>query len=401
MRSGLKRSPNSDTGFSGGDESCRRTGESFRAAGATGVEDSVRRSLILKKDHLQPLLRKLSKTHRLVAPVRNRLGDTFFQEIVDLDANGLDLEHQSQTSIKSFFFPQKEIICNYVTDRDSLTGSREYSFHVQLPENVPTVYFGVRSCDIFAVMYTDMVFLHGKERDLYYEQRRNNAVFISLCCNTPFPNCFCNATRSGPVLDAGFDLQLTDLGDRWFVETGRPRGVRLTEEWAFFFSPASEADKRAQFQAELEARGLFATQVHVDLAVKLLAETTGHEGIFAELSARCQDCGGCAYICPTCTCFNITDLPMAEDRGERIRSWDACTFGGFTRMAGDRNPVHAESQRIRKRFLHKLLHDVHKHGRPSCVGCGRCVGMCFGGVDIVRFIEMLTAADVNGTEERG
>ena len=95
-----------------------------------------------------------------------------------------------------------------------------------------------------------------------------------------------------------------------------------------------------------------------------------------------------------------TDLRLAEDRGERIRSWDACTFSGFTRMAGDHNPVDAESQRIRKRFLHKLLHDVQKHGRPSCVGCGRCVGMCFGGVDIVRFIDLLTAADLNGQEKR-
>ncbi len=36
---------------------------------------------------------------------------------------------------------------------------------------------------------------------------------------------------------------------------------------------------------------------------------------------------------------------------------------------------------IKKRFQHKLLHDVRKHRRPSCVGCGRCVGMCFGGME--------------------
>lgn len=360
----------------------------------------MNRTLILKKDHLLPLLRKLGKAHRLVAPVRHPSGDTLFAEVEDLDRTAIDLDNQPQSSLKSFFFPQQETLCRYLADRDSEGGKLEYSFHPQLPANFPTLYFGVRSCDLFAVLYTDMIFLQGCERDLYYERRRSNAVFITIGCGQPFPNCFCNATRSGPFLEAGFDLQFTDLGDRWFVETGRPRGVRLTEQWPAFFTPATEADKRAQFQVELEARGLFSRLVHVDLAVKLLQESQALAEVFAELSRRCQDCGGCAYICPTCTCFNITDLQTGEDRGERIRSWDACTFSGFTRMAGDSNPVDPERQRIRKRFLHKLLHDVDKHGRPSCVGCGRCVEMCFGGVDIIRFIEMLTAEGENGNRRR-
>jgi sulfhydrogenase subunit beta (sulfur reductase) len=356
----------------------------------------MNRNFILKKDHLQPLLRKLSKTHRLVAPVRNDFGDTLFTEITRLDSAVIDLQNQPQSSLKSFFFPQQETLCSYIVDKKLNKGKMEYSFHARVPENVPTVFFGVRSCDMFAVMYTDMIFLHQHERDIYYEQRRDSSIFISIGCNKPFANCFCNATRSGPFLDGGFDLQLTDLGDRWFVETGRPRGVRLTEEWPGFFTPVSEDDKRKQFQAELEARGLFRKLVHVDLAVKLLAESGAPERILEELSRRCQDCGGCAYICPTCTCFNISDLALNEDSGERIRSWDACTFSGFTLMAGNHNPVDAGSERIRKRFLHKLRHDVEKHGRPSCVGCGRCVEMCFGGVDIVRFIDMLTAAGENG-----
>jgi len=358
----------------------------------------MNRSFVLKKDNLLPLLRKLSKTNRLVAPVRNEYNDTLFAEITDLDKTTIDLDNQPQSSIKSFFFPQRETLSSYVLDRKMRSGKLEYGFYSHVPENVPTVYFGVRSCDMFAIMYTDMIFLHENERDIYYEQRRADSIFISIGCNRPFTNCFCNATNSGPFLDGGFDLLLTDLGDRWFVETGRPRGVQLTREWPSFFIPASEADKRAQFQAELEARGLFTRLVHVDLAVKLLEESDVPERIIDDLSRRCQDCGGCAFICPTCTCFTISDIPLNEDSGERVRSWDACTFSGFTRMAGNHNPINAGRERIRKRFLHKLKHDVEKHGRTSCVGCGRCVGMCFGGVDIVRFIDMLTAAGENGFE---
>jgi len=356
------------------------------------------KTFVLKKDHLIPLLRKLAKTNRLVAPIRNEYGDTIFSHITSLDDMEIDLDHQPQGSLKPWFFPQTETLCRYTLDREPKSGAQEYGFHVQLPKNRPTVYFGVRSCDMFAVMYTDMVFLHGDERDAYYERRRDHAIFVTLGCNTPFPNCFCNATRSGPFLEAGFDLQLTDLGDRWFVETGRARGIKVTEEWPAFFALATEADKRAQFQAELEARGLFTRLVHVDLAVKLLAESKAPEAIVTELSRRCQDCGGCAYICPTCTCFNIVDQPLDADSGERIRLWDACTFSGFTLMAGGHNSVDGDTRKILRRFMHKLKYDVDKHGRTSCVGCGRCVDMCFGGVDIIRFINRICEEGENGGE---
>ena len=95
----------------------------------------------------------------------------------------------------------------------------------------------------------------------------------------------------------------------------------------------------------------------------------------------------------------LLTIKLRDDSGERIRSWDACTFAGFTRMAGDHNPVDVKQERIRKRFFHKLKHDVQKHGRSSCVGCGRCVDMCFGGVDIIRFINSITEAGDLGREE--
>ena len=352
---------------------------------------------ILHKDHLLPFLRRLAKEYRLVAPVRNRYGDTLYSVITDLDHTEIDLDHQPQASLKSFFFPQVEPLSGYIAERDPVSGRLDYLFHPRLPQNLPTVYFGVRSCDMFAVLYTDMIFLHGQEPDIYYRRRRENAVFITLGCSKPFADCFCRATRSGPFLETGFDLQMTDLGSSWLVESGRPRGVELLEHWSLFFSRAGDQDRKKQFQVNLEARGRFNRPVHVDLAVKLLKEDRLDENIVADLSARCQDCGGCAHICPTCTCFDVQDRKTDAESGERLRTWDACTFAGFTRMAGDHNPVDMRRDRIRRRFLHKLLHDVRLHGRPSCVGCGRCVGICFGGVDIVRFIDLLVRGGENNT----
>jgi ferredoxin len=73
-----------------------------------------------------------------------------------------------------------------------------------------------------------------------------------------------------------------------------------------------------------------------------------------------------------------------------VRTWDACTFAGFTTMAGGHNPVDMKQDRVRRRFMHKLYYDVKAHNRPSCVGCGRCVEMCFGGVDMIQFIKMVS-----------
>ena len=335
---------------------------------------------ILNKDNLVPLLRKLRKGGRLVAPVQNRHGDTMFTVVDDFDEQHIDLKNQAQASLKPFFFPQEDTLYTYQT-------SEGYNFE-PVKSSEPTVFFGLRSCDLTAILYMDVIFSQ-KSPDPFYFERRREAILISLGCNQPFANCFCNNSRSGPFLEYGFDLQFTDLGHCFFVEADRARGEELLERWSCYFTPATEEDCRNKYQVVLEARSSFKQTVHVDQATQKLATNIELEPIWEELSSRCQDCGGCAYICPTCTCFTIVDQPIDDTHGIRLRQWDSCTFAGFTRMAGGHNPVNHADQAIRRRFLHKLKTDVEKHGRPSCVGCGRCVDICFGGVDIIRFIKMV------------
>ena len=68
------------------------------------------KELILSKDNLIPLLRKLKKDARLIAPVKNEYGDTLFSEIDDIDATEIDLRNQPQASLKPFFLPQQETL---------------------------------------------------------------------------------------------------------------------------------------------------------------------------------------------------------------------------------------------------------------------------------------------------
>jgi formate hydrogenlyase subunit 6/NADH:ubiquinone oxidoreductase subunit I len=335
---------------------------------------------ILNKDHLTSFLRRIKRNARLIAPVKNPQGDTMFAEIHSLDRTEIDLANQPQTSAKSFFFPPRETLFTFTSSAPD-----SYSFKPVYSGGEPTIYFGLRSCDLSAILYMDVIFRqHAK--DPYYLHRRRNSILISIGCNDPFANCFCNATRNGPFPEYGYDLQFTDLGDRFFVQPDRAKGEELIRKWGYFFKPATTEDIRDQYQLSLEARGNFKQRVDAELAIKRLLANEVPAGIFEELSKRCQDCGGCAYICPTCTCFSITDRSTDAHGGERLRIWDACTFSGFSKMAGGHNPVSRRTQAVEKRFRHKLQHDVEKHGRSSCVGCGRCVGMCFDGVDIIRFI---------------
>jgi ferredoxin len=125
---------------------------------------------------------------------------------------------------------------------------------------------------------------------------------------------------------------------------------------------------------------------------------------------RCSECGGCAFVCPTCSCFNVVDVeapgsevaepaeglfPTApagvtaaprDGRWERVRLRDNCILPGFVREAGGGYPRWTCGERCVTRFFHKLSWQFHaRMGAPGCTGCGRCILTCLGeeGIDRV------------------
>jgi len=337
--------------------------------------------IILNKEHLTSFLRKIAKKHELIVPVKNRYGDTLLEVIPSVDDVTLDLKSKPVMPPKNFFLPRSETIFKYQRK------GKQYRFD-EILDDTPRILFGLRSCDLWGILFLDMIFQENF-KDRYYLNRRINSVLINIGCNEPMKNCFCRSTKSGPFLTHGFDLQLTDLGDKFFVEIGRPRGRELVEEWNYFFSPATTKDREHQYEMVLEAESGFRQIVDMDTAVSRLMNDEVDETFWEELGNRCQNCGGCAYMCPTCYCFNIVDRPISETEGVRIRMDDSCALPGLTRLAGGHNPRQRRSRRIRRRFYHKLYYENKNHRRPSCVGCGRCVEVCFGHVDMIRVVEMV------------
>ena len=337
--------------------------------------------LILNKEHLTGFLRKISKERELIAPVKNQYGDTLFEVVSSLDDVSLDLESRPIMPPKNFFIPRTETLFNYQRE------GKSYRFKEVLPD-FSRVLFGLRSCDLWAILFLDVVFQENL-KDRYYLNRRSNTILINIGCHEPMPSCFCKSAKSGPFLTQGYDLQFTDLGDRFFVEVGRPRGRALVEKWDYFFRSATEKDRNEQYEIILESESKFDHIVDFDTAVSRFVNNEIDEALWEELGNRCQGCGGCAYVCPTCYCFDMVDRPVSKTQGERLRTHDACTLAGFTRLAGGHNPRHEQRRRIRRRFYHKLPFAQEKHHRPSCVGCGRCMEICFGRVDMAHFIKTL------------
>jgi formate hydrogenlyase subunit 6/NADH:ubiquinone oxidoreductase subunit I len=96
---------------------------------------------------------------------------------------------------------------------------------------------------------------------------------------------------------------------------------------------------------------------------------------FETVSSNCIGCNTCAFICPTCHCFKITDEKI-KDTGVRYKSYDSCNNGYFTLMAGGHNPRPIKYRRWRQRSLHKFVYYKERFGMNLCVGCGHCAISC-------------------------
>ena len=92
-------------------------------------------------------------------------------------------------------------------------------------EPVPKYAFiGVRSCDLQAIQIQDHIFLEGPYQEPNYKARRQAAFILAVNCIRPGQTCFCASMRTGPKVESGFDLALTELSDAFLLNVGSDRG---------------------------------------------------------------------------------------------------------------------------------------------------------------------------------
>lgn len=340
---------------------------------------------ILNKNHLSFWLRQLKSAHELIAPWRDASGDIVLTELSRMHETALD-GPALMPSPKEFLLPQMEQLFCYSEEGIEEAVNKQ-----------SRVLFGIRPCDISAIKILDTFYL-GKNKDFYYETRRNKTILVSIACNQPDPTCFCLGLGTGPFLKSGFDLQFTDLGDRFFVEAESENGMSLVKDFPHIFIEPKTVDSEDLYEARLASQSRFEKRVNLEQVRKSIQAGKVSDAFWESVAVRCFECGGCVYNCPVCTCFNVIDRPASVDTGKRIRLWDTCMFKGFTRTAGGVVPAEAKIHRTTRWFHHKLLHWPEQFGVFGCVGCGRCAVSCPGSIDMATVALKIKGSDQ--TEEK-
>lgn len=250
------------------------------------------------------------------------------------------------------------------------------------------ILFGLRPCDAAAVAILDEFFSRDFADPNYLARRRHMRLIVAACPESA-ESCFCLSAGTGPVAADGFDVQLFDLGEIHLAAAGTEEGKALMARGGELFGdpPPDAQQQLAEFRRKSEA----AQQTHLDLdrVRKIIRDRAEPAHFWEGVADRCLMCGGCAYLCPTCTCYDVADQPTGPGQGVRRRLWDTCVLGGFTREASGHNPREPQSLRCAHRYLHKLGGSDSSERPFRCVGCGRCADTCITRLGMIRVVTEL------------
>ena len=190
----------------------------------------------------------------------------------------------------------------------------------------PLAFIGARACELRAIAIQDQVFLAGQYVGKSYKIRRDHAFIVAVNCGQAGGTCFCVSMDTGPKVEAGFDLALTELieeGRHLFVmELGSAAGVDLVKDLPH--RPATEEEIAAAERVVDQTRGQMGRTLETNGLKELLQANANHPR-WDEVAGRCLTSGNCTNVCPTCFCTTIDDTTdISGTIAERVRRWDSC-----------------------------------------------------------------------------
>ncbi|HPB30788.1 MAG TPA: 4Fe-4S dicluster domain-containing protein [Candidatus Sumerlaeota bacterium] len=332
---------------------------------------------VIKKDELNRFLAAILETHRLFAPVREGAG-SLYRTVERPEDVCLDFLRPLR-SAKEIFFPQNEVLFYF--------NQRTQKSVEPAKDDRPAVLFGVTPCDLAGIAAQDRLFTGGAYQDAYYQRKRSNTVIVGMACPEPGPTCFCNAFGIDRFASALADLMFIPLDDVYLINVNTEAGAKLVTSLA----EASPADLERLEVLKNRETGFTMEIPDLETLSRALADEFDAD-FWDDISQRCIGCAACAYVCPTCHCFDITD-ETAGDLGRRVRTWDGCMASRFTMHASGHNPRTRGGQRMRQRILHKFSYFMENQGCLSCTGCGRCIDLCPVGMDLREILRRI-AGDV-------
>ncbi len=331
----------------------------------------------IKRETLEKLFSNwLSEGKRILAP--KKIGDQVdFAMVSSLAEVSFD-QVQTVQSPKIAVFPRVEELLAFQTS-DGNVQLHERDLTV-LPE---TVIFGLRPCDAAAFASLKAIF-DWDTPDRLFSARLEKITVVGVSCSRADEYCFCTSVGGGPGAAAGSDILLTDMGrEEFLLEIVSEKGRQSVMSVSARLQPATDTGKESRLAKVAPA---FTVEKIASALMALFDDTDFWE----EQSLRCLGCGACAYVCPTCACFDIQDEGGAS--GKRLRCWDSCGFGLFTLHTSGHNPRPLQSQRWRQRLMHKFSYMPERQSVLGCVGCGRCSRACPVDMNIVEHVRAVAEA---------
>jgi sulfhydrogenase subunit beta (sulfur reductase) len=262
-------------------------------------------------------------------------------------------------------------------------------------------FLGVRSCELHAIAIQDRVFIGGSYLDTGYQRRRRDNFIIAVNCGEAGGTCFCVSMNTGPKVEAGFDLALTELLNEerhnFLVEVGSVYGGEVLATLPY--GPASSEESAAAEAVVARTATQMGRKLDTN-GIKELLQSNPNHSRWDDVAARCLTCANCTMVCPTCFCTTVEDhTDLAGQTAERIRRWDSCFTLDFSYIHG--GSVRKENRsRYRQWMTHKLASWIDQFGMSGCVGCGRCIVWCPVGIDITEEAAVIRASPGASREGR-
>ena len=327
---------------------------------------------IVRKDSLEKLfdiLKQKSKT--IYAPVSKNSKVTFketdnFSEI----ATGYI---QTAQSSKEVAFPRTEKLFDYSKSSEGISVKG-----ININDVPEVILWGVRPCDTMGIGELSAIF-NWDYKDEIYNNRLSHVTIFGFSCSTSDEYCFCTSVGGNPGNTAGSDILFTRLGDDgdYLAEVLTDKGSAVVSLASDLFETAGNIEKE-KFLADVPVR-FNREEIRKKLDKFFESEQ------WVEQSLKCLGCGACAYVCPTCACFDIQDEAHGK-AGSRYRCWDSCGFSLFTLHTSGHNPREVQSQRWRQRIMHKFSYMPERLDVYGCTGCGRCSRACPADMNILEHL---------------
>ncbi len=297
--------------------------------------------------------------------LRKMENETFFHFIV------------GPQSWKKFLYPPFQKIFTAYYNKNKL------EIHQDEADDQKYAFIGVRACEISSIEILDRVFIGGEFQNNRYKNIRKNSIIIGINCSKAESNCFCTSMHTGPEINRGYDVALTEVltdSQHYFIaKPGSPKGEEILNELNLKDATEEQIDKADEIiqNTKSQINKFLDTQNLKEILLKNIESP-----VWDEISKRCLACGNCTMVCPTCFCMTIEDYTdLTKSKAERIQKWDSCFTLEYSYIHGGSVRVSTAS-RYRQWLTHKLASWHEQFGTSGCVGCGRCITWCPVGIDI-------------------